>query len=171
MKLIICGLPGTGKTTIAKNIFEKHKFKIISDWDIFDKYKIKINKFENKNTVSINYSKILFDYVNNSNENYVFDFEYSISPNEFIKYSNQNDIKIVYLGFVNIDEKILFDLFKKSSTNKKYSDVELISKIKFYKDMSILFKKQCDAHNLKFFDVNKNKNELLQDVLAYLNLN
>ena len=39
MKLIICGLPGTGKTSLVHKIFDEYKYRIISDWDIFEKYK------------------------------------------------------------------------------------------------------------------------------------
>ena len=38
MKIIICGLPGTGKTNLAKTIVEEYKFNIVSDWDIIQNY-------------------------------------------------------------------------------------------------------------------------------------
>ncbi|MBR4002892.1 MAG: AAA family ATPase, partial [Clostridia bacterium] len=36
MKILICGLPGTGKTKLANKIAKEHNFFYISDWDIFN---------------------------------------------------------------------------------------------------------------------------------------
>lgn len=168
MKILICGLPGTGKTSFAKRVFEEYKFRIISDWDIFDKFNIKINQYENKNIVSENYSKLLLNYINDQNDNIVADLEYSISPNDFIKYNNFQNVQIIYLGFVSIGEKILFNLFRNSDSNNKYTDNELVKQIKFYKDMSILYKEQCDNVGLKFFDINKDRKEIQKEILKYL---
>ena len=52
MKILISGLPGTGKTNLAKTIFEEYKFNIVSDWDIFQKFNIDIKPFENKKTIA-----------------------------------------------------------------------------------------------------------------------
>jgi len=170
MKIIICGLPGTGKTNLAKTIFEEYKFNIVSDWDIFQKFNIDIKPFENKKTISENYSKLLLDYINDKNDNVVVDLEYSISPSDFIKYNDYNNTQIIYLGFISLDEKTLFALFRNSDSNKKYTDNELMLQIKFYKDMSILYKEQCDKNGLKFFDINKDRKEIQKEILNYLDI-
>jgi len=169
LKLLISGLPGTGKTNLANTICEEYKFDIVSDWDIFQKFNIDIKPFENKKTISENYSKLLLDYINNKN-NIVVDLEYSIIPKDFIKYNNFQNVQIIYLGFVSIDEKTLFKLFRNSDSNNKYTDNELMLRIKFYKEMSALFKEQCDKYGLKFFDINKDREEIQKEILNYLDI-
>lgn len=170
MKLIICGLPGTGKTSLVHKIFDEYKYRIISDWDIFEKYNIVINKIEDKNIVSEKYSKLLLDYINNQNDNIIVDLEYSISPSDFVKYNKYSNIQIVYLGFVSVEVKTLFDLFRNSESNCKYADDELKLLIKFYKEMSVEYKQQCDKLDIKFFNINKDRKIMQQKILDYLDV-
>ena len=100
MRIIICGLPGTGKTTLSKIISEKYNIDLISDWNIFNTNEITINEFENKNDISKKYSKFLLEQINNY-KNVVVDLEYSISPQDFVNYGNKGDI-VIYLGFVSV---------------------------------------------------------------------
>ena len=170
MKLIICGLPGTGKTSLVHKVFDEYKYRIISDWDIFEKYNIVINKNEDKNIVSKKYSKLILDYINNQNDNIIVDLEYSISPSDFVKYNKYSNIQIVYLGFTSVDEKTLFNLFRSSESNNKYTDDELQLQIKFYKEMSVEYKQQCDKLEIKFFDINKDRKIMQQEILDYLDV-
>lgn len=165
MKIVICGLPGTGKTSLVHKIFDEYKYRIISDWDIFEKYNIVINKNEDKNIVSKKYSKLVLDYINNQNDNVVVDLEYSISPSDFIKYNNYSDVFIIYLGFASVDEKTLFNLFRSSESNNKYTDDELQLQIKFYKEMSVEYKQQCDKLDIKFFDINKDRKIIFESIM------
>lgn len=170
MKILICGLPGTGKTSISQKISDRFDCRLISDWDIFAKYNIEIDKFEDKNILSGNYSKLILDYVNNLQENIVVDLEYSISPRDFLQYNKHEDVSIIYLGFDSVGANQLFELFRKSEANVKYSDEELKSQIEFFKKMSIEFKKQCDNYGFKFFDINTDRNIIQQEILDYLNI-
>lgn len=165
MKIVICGLPGTGKTSLVHKIFDEYKYMIISDWDIFEKYNIVINKNEDKNIVSKKYSKLILDYINNQNDNVVVDLEYSISPSDFVKYNNYSDVFIIYLGFASVDEKTLFNLFRSSESNNKYTDDELQLQIKFYKEMSVEYKQQCDKLDIKFFDINKDRKIIFESIM------
>ena len=165
MKLIICGLPGTGKTSLAHIICDEYKYRTISDWEIFGEYNIVINKSEDKNIVSKKYSKLLLDYINNQNDNIIVDLEYSISPSDFVKYNNYSDVFIIYLGFASVDEKTLFNLFRNSESNNKYTDDELQLQIKFYKEMSVEYKQQCDKLEIKFFDINKDRKIIFESIM------
>ena len=168
MKIVICGLPGTGKTSLVHKIFDEYKYRIISDWDIFEKYNIVINKNEDKNIVSKKYSKLILDYINNQNDNVVVDLEYSISPSDFIKYNNYSDVFIIYLGFASVDEKTLFNLFRSSESNNKYTDDELQLQIKFYKEMSESYKHQCEKCeklDINFFDINKDRKIIFESIM------
>ena len=170
MKLIIYGLPGTGKTSLVHKVFDEYKYRIISDWNIFEKYNIVINKNEDKNIVSKKYSKLILDYINNQNDNIIVDLEYSISPSDFVKYNKYSNIQIVYLGFTSVGEKTLFNLFRSSESNNKYTDDELQLQIKFYKEMSVEYKQQCDKLDIKFFDINKDRKIMQQEILDYLDV-
>ena len=170
MKLIIYGLPGTGKTSLVHKVFDEYKYRIISDWNIFEKYNIVINKNEDKNIVSKKYSKLILDYINNQNDNIIVDLEYSISPSDFVKYNKYSNIQIVYLGFTSVDEKTLFNLFRSSESNNKYTDDELQLQIKFYKEMSKTYKRQCEECNINFFDVDKDRRIIQQNILDFLDI-
>ena len=100
---------------------------------------------------------LLLDYINNQNDNIIVDLEYSISPSDFVKYNKYSNIQIVYLGFVSVEVKTLFDLFRNSESNCKYADDELKLLIKFYKEMSVEYKQQCDKLDIKFFNINKDR--------------
>ena len=52
MKILISGLPGTGKSTIARKISKEYNFRYISDWEVFEKNNITFKEFENKISVS-----------------------------------------------------------------------------------------------------------------------
>lgn len=166
MKILICGLPGTGKTTLTKTIGEQFNIKTISDWDIFYQWEIKIDKFEDKKNVSKKYSKLLMEEIFKF-DNIVVDLEYSISPKDFIDL-NCKECTIVYLGFIKENETDLFNLFRQSSSNLKYTDKELKEKVSFYKQMSYNYKKECEKYDLKFFDVNKDRKTLLIEILSFL---
>lgn len=162
MKILICGLPGTGKTTLSKMISENYHYFLISDWDIFYQNRISIKDYEDKNKISEKYSNLLIKSLNK--DNLVADLEYSISPNDFVK-SKLDNVLIVYLGFVSVDEETLFNLFRKSKSNDKYTDKELKEQIKFYKEMSLDYKSQCEQNNLKFFDVNTDRKIIFEEIL------
>ena len=170
MKIIIAGLPGTGKTTFAKILKEKYGFQSISDWDIFAENNIKIDKLKDKNIISTQYSKLLLDHINSLEGNFIVDLEYSISPNDFVQHNTDKSLKIVYLGFVSLDNNTLFDLFRKSESNQKYSDNQLVSQIESYKEISKQYLQQCKQNSLKFFDINKDRKEIMKDIFSYLNL-
>lgn len=169
MKILICGLPGTGKTTLTKMISEQFNMRRVSDWDIFKQHEIKICETENKNYISKRYSELLMKEINKSN-NVVVDLEYSISPNDFINF-NSKDCIIIYLGFVKVGELDLYNVFRNSSSNSKYTNEDLKEKVSFYKQMSCDYKKQCIKNNLKFFDVNKDRKEIFKASLDFLNMN
>ena len=163
--IIICGLPGTGKTTICKKIEQELNYKYISDWDIFYQNNIKIDELKNKFEISKKYSNIIFDYMkNHQNENLIIDLEYSISPNDFVINKFSKYAKIIYLGFLTVNENLLFNLFKASSENENIEEFELKTKTKFYKKMSEDYFKECEKFNLDFIDINKEKNKLLVEL-------
>ena len=61
--IIINGLPGTGKTTLAKMFVNEYSYKYVNDWEILQENNIKIKDLEDKNTISERYSKLIANYV------------------------------------------------------------------------------------------------------------
>lgn len=169
MIVIICGLPGTGKTTLSKKIAEEFKFQYVNDWELFNSNNIYINEFENKIDVSKKYSNFILDFIkDNKKENIILDLEYSLSPADFVNSNIKDFVKIIYLGFVSVRKEMLFDLFRNSSSNENILDKELKKQIDFYKEMSLLFCDECKKYNLDFIDINRDRNEIFNIIIEKL---
>lgn len=162
-------MPGTGKTTLSHIIAEKYGFVVKNDFSIFNELRINIKNKENKKKVSKDYSKLLFGYMQKTQGNVVYDFEYSILPSDLIHFDLDN-FKIVFLGFYSLPEEIIFNLFRKSSTNGKMTDDELKHKIMLYKSLSKNCKEECEKYGFKFFDINKDRNIIFDEILKYFKL-
>ena len=169
MKILICGLPGTGKTTLSHIIAEKYGFVVKNDFSIFNELSINIKNQENKKKVSKDYSKLLFDHMQKTQGNVVYDFEYSILPSDLIHF-DLDKFKIVFLGFYSLPEEIIFNLFRKSSANEKVADDELKHKIMLYKSLSKACREECEKYGFKFFDINKDRNIIFDEILKYFEL-
>lgn len=164
--IIINGLPGTGKTTLAKKLVNEHGYKYVNDWEIFQKNNIVINKLEDKNSISEKYSKLIADYIiKNKDNKVVFDLEYSISPSDLVKNKLNEIAQCFYLGFTSLPSETIFQLFRKSSSNDNKSDEELKQEIEFYKNSSLDYENQCKKHNLQFIDIRKDRKLIFEEIL------
>ena len=171
MIFIISGLPGTGKTTLAKEIEKKYNFWYLSDWEIFNNLNININisDFASKTSISENFSEILINYILNlKDKDIVVDIEYTISPKDYKFPELYKCSKIVYLGFNSIDENTLFNLFRVKS-NSQIDDTSLTEKIKTYIKYSKLYYNECQKYNFDYWDINLNRNEVIDKILEDYN--
>lgn len=70
-----------------------------------------------------------------------------------------------------MSEETIFNLFRKSSANEKVTDDELRNKITLYKKLSKICKEECEKYGFKFFDVNKDRKVIFDEILKFLKLN
>lgn len=169
MKILICGLPGTGKTTLSKILSREFGFNVKNDFLIFNELNIKIENEEDKRVISKKYSTLLFEYMKNEKDKYVFDFEYSILPND-LKQFNLDNFKVVYLGFCDLSNETLFGLFRNSQSNNEKTDENLKREISVYKNLSQICKEECEESGFQFFDVNKDRNIIFDEIIKFLGL-
>lgn len=141
MNILICGLQGTGKTTLSKRIAKDLNFKYINDYTIFNLY-------------SENSKSAIVDFICN-NDNYVIDLCYSLTPNDC---SKLNCITY-FLGFSSIEPKILYKLMKEKGENITLSQIEN------NRVQSQQFQEECKKFNLPFYDINKDRNMILDCII------
>lgn len=145
MNIIICGLKGTGKTTLCKEIERELNYTYINDYTICDDL---LNKYS------------LLSFIENR-DNYCIDLHYSLSPKKLSKLHNC----IVYvLGFASVKEDVLYNLFNKNS-EEETSLKQIKRKIK----LSLKFKKQCEKFGVAFVDINRDRNEIINQILDEIN--
>ncbi len=145
MNIVICGLQGTGKTTLSKMLVEKYGFSYINDYKIF-----KSGKSKNK----------IISFVNN-NDNFVVDLCYSISPKDATKLKNSI---IYFFGFVTIDENVLFNLMRQKGENIT------LKQIVKNKKKGKKFQTQCKKYNIPFVDINQDRQVILNNILKEIEI-
>ena len=93
--IIICGLIGTGKTTLAKKISQNLNYEYID----LNK-KMSIYKHGNdKELLSKELRKEIDKYIYKI-ENSVIDCEYLILPEDYSNYLSKNKCDIIYFGYI-----------------------------------------------------------------------
>ena len=147
--LIICGLPGTGKTTLSKMLAEKLNVEYLNDWGIL---KSKYNDRENRIELSKNCASVIDEYILNSHGGFVLDLDYSILPQEFVRLKSKDLCQIVYLGFDGLNEKQLSSVMKDKN-------------VAYYLEISKYCKTECEKYKLEFYGINQNRQQVIADLL------
>ena len=151
MNILILGLPGTGKATLCNNIANQLNLTYVTDYEI-----LKLNNITFDDSLQIqgkDYFEVFLNYFKQKDvQNYIFDFNFSISPNNL---KNLNDFMIVYLGFADIDEKKFKSKMKGQYAN--LSEEEFDERIQFLILISEKYKKECEVNNIKWISINNEK--------------
>ena len=163
--IIICGLIGTGKTTLTKKISQNLNYEYID----LNK-KMNTHKYgNNKELFSKELGQKIDKYIYKI-ENSVIDCEYLILPEDYSNYLSKNKCDIIYLGFYDVDINVLYDKFVQDykSKEKSYDKKTLLNHLKYFKDISRKVYNDCKKYNYKFFDISKDKAEVLKEVYSYI---
>ena len=154
--IILCGLIGTGKTTIAKQYSEKFGYEYIDLYDV-------INSDYSDND-KINASNVLKNEIDNylfkrSKDKVIIDCNYLILPDDYANYQFNDNYEIIYLGFNDIDINVLFEKFSKDYEKKNidFDSEELKSQLLYLNKISKKVYEDCKKYNYKYFDINKDK--------------
>ena len=169
MIYIINGLPGTGKTTLSKQISKEFNIEYINDWEILKSHNIE-NKIGNQSVLFCKqYQNIILQYIKeHKNKDIVLDLEYSLHPSTFIDEKLDNFSKMICLGFASLNEETLLSLFSNSSANKNIKEKDLINKINLYKKESLEMQNACDGTNVHFVDICESRDKILSEILNLL---
>lgn len=165
--IIICGLNGTGKTTIAKQYCEKLGYQYIDLYDVINSYFNDDNKVDASNVLKEEIDNYLFK---RSKDKVIIDCNYLILPVDFINYHSNQDYEIIYLGFYDIDVDVLFEKFSKDYEKKNinYDSSELKNKLIYFNEISKKVYNDCKKYNYKYFDINKDKKLVLEEISEYI---
>ena len=146
-KIIILGLAGTGKTTLAKTLAEKINYIYLNDWKILDNKQNLLKEIE---------------IILSSNEKVVLDLDLRNFENYVLFESGENQ-DVVYLLFgETLGEDILFKVFQEKDKNIS------VETVKGYLDISKKYKAFCIENKLKFIEISKDRNEVLMNILNEL---
>ena len=157
--ILICGLPGTGKTTLCKKIVENLGFVYVNDWEIL-KYTNRQDFGEDRILISKNFSHFIDEYLSqNKAKKLVVDLDYTALPSEFVNFKSKENYQIIYLGFDGISEQQLFEVM-----SKKSQEENLTEKVKYYLQISQFCKSECEKHNFNFFGINTNREQIITKI-------
>ena len=163
--IIICGLIGTGKTTLSKRIAQEKGYQYV------DLNSLLKNRIYNSNKELA--SKILFNEIKTlitPLKNCVIDCEYLILPEQYNMHNYKNNCNIVYLGFHNADINVLFNKFSADYKKKNidFDEQKLMEQLIYFKKISDRVFDDCNKYNLKYFDISREKSEVLEEVYNYI---
>lgn len=160
--IILNGLPGTGKTTLANRLKEQLGYEYISDWEILKDFNIDSfcgDRISISEKLSINLISFILA---NKTKNLILDLDYSVMPNEMIEMKDDKYLTIYYLGFSGITKQKLIHAFKSKSC--ELNDLELVERIEYYLDISNFVKNECNRYNLDFVGIGEDREEKLDNL-------
>lgn len=159
MNIILLGLPGTGKTTICKNLQKRHNFSYVTDYEILKSFGINFNN--SYEIIDKDYFYYINEYFNKYNpKNCIFDLNYCILPSKFKNFYNFSNSIIYYLGFYGIKDDDFQNLIKNKKSN--FSQNEILKIAKLLLDVSQKYKSLCEQNKIEFVSIGYNREEIIK---------
>ena len=159
MNVLICGLPGTGKTTLCKKLASDFEFNYITDYEILSNYNIIFN-----NSVEIidkNYFyQISSFFEKHEVDNCVLDFNYCLLPDDINKISALSNGVKVFLGYYDVSINELAEKFREK--NSQLNNDELNEMCELLIDVSKKYKILCDKCDIDYVSINQEKSIILK---------
>ena len=177
MHIIIAGCARSGKTTLSLMLKEKgyvhYKMDSIKR-GICEAYNLKYDNWDNVSIIMATIiNRMIKDQTTDTNylkENYLFDIPF-LYPKDLSLIDTSNTI-IIFLGYPNLSiEENFHNIREYDHDNywtKNVSDDELKSMCKENIDFSIYLKDECLRYNIPYFDTSYNREEVLNDVIKYV---
>ena len=181
--IIIAGVPRAGKTTVCSKLAHSLKYQHLAmdavmiafeeglpeagifhtdRWD-FLKTSEQIIKFVARMARTGNYDK--FDY------RLALDL-YHITPKDYFENVDRECCDIYFLGYPNISVEEKLNGIRKFDTEYDWTskrDDEIVSEhIKDYIEISKFFEAECEKYQLPFIDVSRNRDEVIDKLVAHI---
>lgn len=179
--IIILGAARSGKSTLTSMICEKYNYSIISIdsfvsalKDTFPELGITHSNTETKFKILPQFvfsymKKIINEY---PNEKFILE-GWHVYPKDVKKLFKNLDVKIVCLGYTKIscDDalKKIRESENQNSYTKQMSDERVRKLISDHIEYSKILEKQCKENNIKFYDTSFDRDNVLKEVIEYLN--
>lgn len=144
MNVVICGLKGTGKTTLAKKVAKLLNYNYKNDFDICEGEQIEEPKI-------LNFIK--------GNDGFVVDLSFSVEPEDCAKMKN---VCAVFLGFLSADE---WELQAKFNAHGESVSGDMIRK---FKEQSEKMWLSCQKFGIPFFDIAGSREEIIQKAYEFI---
>lgn len=182
--IILTGVPRSGKTTISKKILNEFKNYSLIQGDVITSSYVNmcgLRKDTKNEFVELNMSEayqMVLDFFNNSiefepNLNYVLDY-HSLKIEDIIKYLKNGYLVIVF-GYPDATIEELVENTIKYDEKHDWTYTESVRKLELYFDIWIKdsnnYKEDCMKNNIKFVNVSKNREDVLNNLLDWIKEN
>lgn len=169
---IIGGTPRSGKSTLAKILFDKHHINFMRTDLLREGLMLGVPEFgilkdeekqsdEDKSIILWPYFKGILEARKYLDDDLVIEGT-NFEPKFLAEFRDREDLKILFLGFTEVDVDEKSKQIRASEENdidewtSEMSDDELRGLVEYLKQKSIYFKNECEKYNMKYIDTSKN---------------
>ncbi len=153
MNYVILGLPGTGKTTICKNIAENSILSYVNDYQILKENGITFDN--NVDILNKDYSSYILSFLKDK-DNMIVDLQYTLKPSQI----KQINAIAYYLGFSNIEPETLIRLL-----NKK-DNIFTLDTAQIFVEKSREMRSLCEKNNIAYFEIGKDRDGIINKIIC-----
>lgn len=176
MHIIIAGAARSGKTTLSLMLKDKYvHYKMDSiKRGICEAYNLKYDNWEELSPIMCTIiNKIIKDNKSDTNylkENYLFDIPF-LYPKDLKMIDTENTI-VIFLGYAHLTPNESFKQIREHDTSNLWTSRADDEKLKEWCTDNIKFskylEKECKRLNIKYFDTSNNRNEILKEIVKYI---